>query len=242
MSENTTQAISLEEPPAPPAPKLSAEDIKRRAVYRTGFCSSGLCEGTRPKSPSGKPMKVCDFVDVCSCECHKKISKMYELAGVDRIVQQNPEYQPYLGPDLSWLQDERVPPAPVVPAQPFTLSAPNSVGESHTAGTMAVPDADRPSRDNRLRGWLEYEVKSITDRKMSGEIDETLTPKLLAILIDPEDPPSVGAVGAVLDRWVEIGFAQVNKHPVRFVSYTVKGMTLGLDRMKADAKQTKRSN
>lgn len=225
-----------------PAPKLSAEDIRLRAQYKTGFCGMGMCEGTRPKSPSGKPMKVCDFVGVCNCTCHSTITKMYEMAGMARITQQNPDYVPYIGPDLSWIKDERVPPTPFVPAQPFTLSTVEDAGEGHTATTTAPTDGARPDRSNRLRGWLENEVRDICDRKMSGEISDTLTPKLLADWIDPENPPSAGAVGAVLDRWAEIGFAHINKHPVRFVSYTVKGMSLGLERMKSDAKSTRRSN
>lgn len=227
--------------PWPDLEKPTADDLARRARYVTGFCGSGFCEGTRPKSPSGKPMKVCDFVDICSCTCHSKITKMYELASIPRVTQQNPDYEPFIGPDLGWIQDERIPPAPFVPAQPFTLAAPEIPGESHTAGTVADVDGPRPDRTNRLRGWLENEVKDITDRYMSGEISDMLTPKLLAVWVDPENPPSVGAVGAVLDRWAEIGFAQINKNPVRFVSYTVKGMTLGLERMKADAKHTRRS-
>lgn len=219
--------------PVPPARKSSH--------YKTGFCGVGLCEGTKPRSPSGKAMKVCVAVDICTCDCHTKISKMYALAKMERILQQNPDYEFVYGPDLGWIKDERVPPVPFVPAQPFTLSSVEDAGEGHTAGTMADTDEDRPDRYNRRRGWLENEVKVITDRYMSGEIGESLTPKLLAVLVDPEDPPSVGAVGAVLDRWVEIGFAKVNKHPVRFVSYTVQGMSLGLERMKSDAKQNRRS-
>ena len=224
-----------------PPPKLTAEDLRRRAEYRSGFCGLGWCEGLRPKSYTGKPVKVCVDTKLCQCECHKKITRMYELAGIPRVTQQNPDYVPYMGPDLSWIKDERVPPAPFVPAQPFTLDAGERSAADDTAPTTGDADSPRPDRDNRLRGWLEIEVKKICDRKMSGEIDDTLTPKSLAIWIDPENPPSQGAVGAVLERWSEIGFAAVNKNPVRFVSYTVKGMNLGLERMRSDAKHNSRS-
>lgn len=220
-------------------PKLTAEELRMKANYKTGFCGNGFCEGTRPKSPSGLPMKVCVAIEICNCDCHSKITKMYQITGTDRVIQQNPDYVPYVGPDLSWIQDERIPPAPFVPPQPFT---PRTVEEG-VAANVATGDGPRPDRHNRLRGWLENEVKDICDRYMVGEISESLTPKAVGLWIDKENPPSAGAVGAVFERWSKMGFAQINKHPVRFVSYTVKGMTLGYERMKSDYQHNnKRSN
>jgi hypothetical protein len=42
-----------------------------------------------------------------------------------------------------------------------------------------------------------------------------------------EDPPSTGAVKAVLDRWVDSGFATITTKPAAFEDYTEEGRLLG---------------
>jgi hypothetical protein len=51
--------------------------------------------------------------------------------------------------------------------------------------------------------------------------------------------PSVGAISAVFERWIKLGFAVIEKKPTRFVSYTDEGIKLGLEGLKARSKRTK---
>jgi hypothetical protein len=54
------------------------------------------------------------------------------------------------------------------------------------------------------------------------------------------NPPSVGAISACFERWMKLGYAVIEKKPTRFVKYTDEGVRLGLERMKHNAKQSRR--
>jgi hypothetical protein len=49
--------------------------------------------------------------------------------------------------------------------------------------------------------------------------------------------PSTGAVDAVFKRWFGYGFALIGSKPTRFLAYTPKGVELGLEVMKVQAKR-----
>lgn len=95
--------------------------------------------------------------------------------------------------------------------------------------------------DRRPRGWLESDVKAITDRYVTGEFtvkdDKPLTPHRLADAVKTEgelgSAPSTGAVSAVLHRWVKLGFITVSEKPFAFLDYTEEGRTEGLASLKA---------
>lgn len=53
--------------------------------------------------------------------------------------------------------------------------------------------------------------------------------------------PSVGAIGAVFDRWSKMGFAICERKPVRFVSYTPLGIELGLEGCKDRFKRAEKA-
>lgn len=89
----------------------------------------------------------------------------------------------------------------------------------------------------RPRGWLNTDVKRITDHFVTGRLvitDESknLTPyRIVQAFKDIEmieNPPSVGAVTEVLRRWERWEFAEIGKDPLRFVDYTDKGRNLGI--------------
>lgn len=202
-------------------------------AYKTGFCGAGLCEGKAPVSPSGKPMKVCVAYDICSCDCHSTITQMYELAGKPRPLRQNPNYEPARNVDLSWLYtlDAASIGGPNTPA-PVERPSPVAPSLSESARTF-VPNA----AGGRARGQLEDEVRRVCNRYMAGEIEGLLTTKLIATEIDKDNPPSQGAIGAVLLRWGKIGFADVRLGPMRFAGYTIEGMKEGLEKLKAKAKR-----
>lgn len=50
-----------------------------------------------------------------------------------------------------------------------------------------------------------------------------LSPKTLAAMIDPENPPSTGAIYSVLKRWEGAAQVDMAESPVRFIRFTAKG-------------------
>lgn len=201
-----------------------------KAKYITGFCGVGLHEGTSPKSHSGTPMKVCVAWMQCACKCHGELTKMHELVGTDRVPHQNQHYSPPHNPYVMPTLEER--------------AAFHSIGEEKPAPVQRNPLEAEAKRFNstptgkRARGQLEDEVLAVCSSFVRGELPyEDLTPKEIAREIDKFDPPSVGAIGAVFDRWVALGFARCDKKPVRFLSFTIEGMTQGLDFLKDKAKR-----
>lgn len=207
--------------------------------YKTGFCTLGHCEGTAPVSYNGKPHKVCTAYEICTCSCHEKFNRMYEITGEPRRGHQNPNYVPVVHPSYE---------------EYFQVEAEELTGTS-LSGVVAMPRAvDRPSETApglkesvrtftetpsgyRQRGQLEIEVQQVCNRAMMGEFDELLTPQFIASQINPDEPPSTGAIGSVFSRWERIGYAKVHRKPLYFQHLTVEGMRDGLEALKRKAKR-----
>lgn len=209
-------------------------------MYRTGFCQIGCHEGTKPRSASGKPMKVCVGFAECQCDCHAKITKMYAMADVPRVDQPNPEYIPAPNVDLSWLMDRDFDDTPGLnpgKASRFVTPEPISLVTIMEASYTAEVNVGTGYRKS---GSLEQQVLDVCKRFLNGELDSQATPKAIALAIDPIRPPSVGAIGAVFDRWTAYGFAVINKGPVRFMMFTAAGMQFGLEKMRHDYKRMQR--
>lgn len=206
-------------------------------MYLTGFCGIKHCEGTAPVSPSGKPMKVCVAHEFCECECHKKFDRMYKMAGEPRRVHQNPNYVPYVYPDMSeYFNASDDAPATLsggvaVVAEPRERPSETAPGLLESARTFTGTEAG-----HRQRGQLEAEVQKVCNRAMMGEFDEFMTPQAIAELIDPDNPPSTGAIGSVFNRWERIGYAKIHRKPLYFQHLTVEGMRDGLEACKRKAK------
>ena len=219
---------------------LSKNERTKASGYKTGFCGSGLCEGTAPRSMSGKPMKVCTFWEICSCSCHDSLTSMYQSVGMERLVHQNPEYVPVQGPDLSEYfvrseeLDGRSIGAPSNDTGPVEKPSETAPGLLESARTF-----DGTPSGYRQRGQLEVEVQSICHRAMMGEFDVQMTPAAIAELINPSNPPSTGAIAAVFSRWERIGYAIIHRKPLYFQSYTVDGMKLGLEALKRRGKRSR---
>lgn len=199
--------------------------------FISGLCENGLHEGESPKSASGQPLMVCtswakdSWGAMCKCECHVRITNMFAEANLPRIPMQNPAYRvenKYVMPSA----EERIKLHAEARQQKIKQeSLPLSVKK------LAMFD-DTPS-GKRARGQLEDEVLLVCSQFSRGELPvETLTTAIIASLIDEANPPSVGAIGAVFDRWEKIGFAHCPKKPVRFESFTMEGMQHGLQYMK----------
>ena len=102
---------------------------------------------------------------------------------------------------------------------------------------MSEPTGRRSTYDTglRQRGELADQVKRACDAWITGELEikdeQPLTPHRISLAIKEmeglDDPPSTGAVKAVLDRWVATGFATITQKPIAFEDYTEEGRLLG---------------
>ena len=121
------------------------------------------------------------------------------------------------------------------------VAAPVDAGPNPGPAGELDPQPEEPEKkERRPRGWLETDVKSVTDKFVSGEIvmkeGEFLTPHRIANLVRDLDSldaaPSTGAVAAVLNRWKELGFITTNDKPYAFLDYTEAAKTEGLSALK----------
>lgn len=107
-----------------------------------------------------------------------------------------------------------------------------------------VERAYAPTASGRAApGELESWVKRECDVWLVEDEGFPCTPAYLAEQVGKTQgikPPSVGAITAIFNRWVKIGFAEVAAKPARFVKYTEDGIRLGLDGCKARAKRQRR--
>lgn len=207
----------------------------------TGMCHAGWHEGTRAKDFKGRPVQVCLLWQECPCECHEKITKMFEIGEQPREVVENPEYvraertwyMPVYGVDYGIESSRSV-------AEPVALD-----GEVNRPEPIPVPAHARtyaPTPTGRAaKGQLETQVLEVVTEWLI-EHDELCTPKFVSTEIarvQHIDEPSVGAIGAVFDRWVKYGYAIVTRSPVQFTGLTDEGSTRGLDALKIQYKRKK---
>jgi hypothetical protein len=193
---------------------------------KSGHCGLGHHEGTKPVSPSGKAHKTCDQLDWCSCECHVKINEMFAMSGKPRRLITNPDYRPYV-------RDYQMP--------SLEDSASELSGVAPILYDGEKPPEFTPTPSGRTtKGMLEYWVKEVAEAWLEEEDRPSLTPAEISARIqkvnDLEKAPSPGAVHSVLMRWETIGYALIERNPIRFLSKTREGMKNGLDVLKAKAK------
>lgn len=223
-------------------PKVKVEEPKKK--HKSGYCMIGSCEGTKPKSASGQPMKTCDFIESCSCDCHILITKMFEIAEQPRQIMSNPEYMPVKSP--FWMPTlEEVVRDRAARSHPAGTSTPPAL-KSPAPGTVppVVAHSFGPTPTGRAaRGELEDWINAVCGIWLVEKYPWDCTPVYIAAQIAKREgiaPPSTGAITAAFERWKDLGFAVVAKKPIRFVNYTPEGVKLGLDVMKEQAKRERR--
>lgn len=202
--------------------------------YKTGWCNVGQCEGTKKKSPSGVPYHICTDYLTCPCECHARITEMYKLTGLPRPVpEQSPERQEYIAEGqlemALMLADVRRMTALSTPnglvTHPATESPVGSDGDPATGTTAPARPTFTPTPTGiRPKGQLEYDVLLILVDFHNEVYEESLlcTPKMISNEIakrNTSEPPSTGAVNAVLERWDALEFIAFYKKPTRFESF-----------------------
>lgn len=209
-------------------------------MNRTGFCILGQCEGTQPKSPSGRGLPTCKFWQDCGCNCHKVLTEMFEMGERERVLVNVSTY-------------EREDSGFWMPTAEFlaSLRVERDRGRSGGAagGEWTLGDASRPAERQfaptpsgyRARGQLESEVMKVCDAwDQGGPVSLPLS--FIATQINEHEPPSVGAIREVMLRWVKYGFAALGVDPLSFQGYTTEGREKGLDVMKYKWEQERRIN
>jgi hypothetical protein len=78
------------------------------------------------------------------------------------------------------------------------------------------------------RGQLEEQVRHVVCTQVKAAGKEMiailgLTPATIGIMIDREDPPSSGAIHAVLKRWEGQAMVDLGESPFRFIGFTQRG-------------------
>lgn len=225
----------------------------------SGFCANGQHEGTKPSGKSGMPFPVCTCWTTCDCDCHTRITEMYESLGLPREeAMQNPEYSAY----AKTQRDKFVMPDPVIVAldglsnvgggilPPVPEDAP-TVPENGTldplgepAPAPVVPRFAPTPTGRRARGQLEYDVLTVCIEYSNEEYDwELCTPKLVSERIGKKyaiEPPSTGAIDAVWNRWEALEFAVRDHKPSRFVRFRMTASVEVLERIKSEKKRAKK--
>lgn len=209
---------------------------------KTGFCGNGQCEGTKPRGYNGAPMKVCTFWETCGCECHAEITRMFDIAKLERKVQDNPEYVPAVN---TFMMPDRD--AEDATGEPVEPKPEEEVDSAYPQASVPLPPPTKKIYDETPtgrsgKGQLEDRVKQACDVWLDEQKPWDCTPAYLseAIASVHKIPaPSTGAIGAVFQRWADLKFADIGRQPIRFQSYTPEGLRLGLDRMKKEAKARK---
>lgn len=224
-------------------PVVGEQPCKNRANHMlpmtTGKCAEGWCEGTKPRTVSGGTAPTCDWINTCPCKCHQDLWWLFEVSGMERIPVDKSNYHPETHTFWMPSDDITVPidessdtPVPDTPA-PLESPLPANVAPSRTHSFAVTPTG------RAARGQLEDWVKKQCDIWLIEGYSFPCTPAWISVEIGHDegvDPPSVGAISAVFDRWVKLGFAVVDKKPTRFSRYTEEGLRIGLDAMKARAK------
>lgn len=204
---------------------------------KTGFCSNGWCEGSKAKDWRGNPAPTCAFILECPCSCHDDLDKLFLLTEKERMVVESSGYS--VPERTFWLPSDD----PEPPLSPTNGTDTPTIVESPAPDRVPatiVHDFNPTETGRAARGELESWVKQHCDIWLIDEPGDLCTPQYLANEIARDlgiAPPSVGAIGAVFDRWVRLGFAVCLKKPVRFERYTDEGIKLGLEVMKAQAKK-----
>jgi hypothetical protein len=216
-------------------PKMAMKKATEPSNYQSGFCGIGSHENSKAVSPSGKPLKTCpvggriDMITVgdrnlgeavCECDCHTMSRKMEEMSGVKFPARNSIKDSSPLS-TLGLLRGHG--------AGTDGHKGPGTVDDGRPTVTVAsgARFAETPT-GRAARGQLEEQVRYAVCTQVKAAGHEMiailgLTPKLIGDIINREDPPSSGAIYAVLKRWDSANLIDMAESPVRFVRFTDRG-------------------
>lgn len=216
-------------------PKLAMTKTKESNPYTSGFCGIGSHENTKALSPSGKALRTCpvggrfDIISygdrllgqtLCDCACHAMSRQMEQMSGVKFPAYNSIKASGPLS-SLGLLSGAG--------AGTDGAKAAGSVDSGRPTVVVAsgARFAETPT-GRAARGQLEEQVRYAICTQVKAAGHEMiamlgLTTKLIADIIDKDNPPSTGAIYAVLKRWDGAALIAMAESPVRFISFTDRG-------------------
>lgn len=223
----------------------TAIKLPSKTTIPTGQCYAGWHEGTKARDWRGTPVRTCEQWQTCPCECHERITNMFQVGEQERVLIENPEYHT---PERTWYMPvygldygEGASSSVALMDSPETLKRAAPIESTAVLGAPSRAFAPTPT-GRTARGELEAQVLEVVTEWI---IDPycTCTPRFISIEIArvqkiPE--PSTGAVNAVLDRWVKYGYCILERTPTRFVALTEAGKIKGLAQIKIEYKRAHR--
>jgi hypothetical protein len=219
--------------------------------YVTQFCANGGHQGQKVLSFRGSLMPSCrgtyeiwPHKVSCTCWCHAlhgNVEAMILVPAIDmgadalavgaavtdgaRAVESTPTepedigFNPNEGPFDRLLNNVAMPLGPRV----------RNLVLTHL-GREVTDEMKNELYVTRKRGELDSNVEAICRLWLARSIPwELLTTDVIALLVDVDNPPSAGAVHAVLSRWDNANLAIIEKNPMRFVCFTPTVQEIGIE-------------
>lgn len=250
---------------------MSTATLKTTGTYVTPHCQNGGHENAKVLSPGGALMPSCRgeynyrYLNVtCFCWCHEMFRTMrdQQAAAVSEEEDGTPGTDTPATVALAPLQPVITggpPSADTAPTEEKLDFYGEATGDSslspqvrrfinkHVFGLdmSDAPDLTDKRYDEgkrRARGSLDINVEAVCrlwlDRKLPYEM---LTPSDIAMIIDVSNPPSPGAIHAVLTRWAEGGLCMVGSKPVRFIGFSPTVDERGISFMKGALQREKKA-
>ncbi len=218
------------------------------STYITGHCGQGNHEGTKNLSKGGALFPHCagdytyrNIAVRCTCWCHEMFREARaarQETDTETFALSDPIPSMTLGnaraSDTSSAITQPDTPLGLVANLPTDVTFWEKVLDHADIAPMVYGlvsfnvfgkkvQIDLSSQlSRRSRGSLDVNVEAVCRLKLEGFIPQELTPNNIGMLIDPLDPPSPGAIHAVLHRWQEAGYCVLTRKPLTLESFTSK--------------------
>lgn len=203
--------------------------------YITGFCATGGCEGSNKFSASGARLGPCrgsyeyrrtngDIMKIrCTHECHSAFEEIRQMmAAMGKIHTTS-------APAVT--QETRTPPvSPITAVSPAPLKPGPSTTTLLPFKRATVEGILRTPTGRAGKGQLEEQVRLALKKSAVFVEMGMVTPGYISRLIDKENPPSQGAIGAVMDRWEKKGLINIGRKPLRISKVTNLGERILLEK------------
>lgn len=212
---------------------------KAPSVYITGFCAAGGHENSAVLSPKGALLKSCagDYkirsghspIEVkCTCVCHEQFR---EIRAITDAARRKAEDEAFFHDAIARTFGHDVTPTlpPTTPieattGQPGASTAPAPAPRRPTELVIVdLSDTFKPTPTGReARGQLEERVRVVV-AKYHVQMNDLMTPNLIASYVNKENPPSPGAIHAIFKRWELRAWCVLGTKPFRLIELTDLG-------------------
>lgn len=226
-------------------------ELKNYPTILCGYCWNGFGSKTERVPDHEKCLRIVEENGktwFCRCICNRPADAAVDesLAALARE----------LGVDLASLSGPAEPDVaiagPTLPvADPLDIAVGNHTPEPTATPLRAASQPGKPEfqptkTGRAARGQLEFQVYEVCNTwrdRMDHETRPDCTPNYISQIISRDYEiklPSVGAIGAVFDRWESRGWCEQAKKPVRFLRFTGRLKEVGLFKAKEEYKRTEK--